>query len=91
MVGVNYAPATKDRGKDMENQITPRGMSEANAACYLGLSRSTLRQGRMDGRREKRAGSPAFVRVGRKIIYLRDDLDRWLEANRQTNCSAVAS
>jgi len=75
----------------MENRVIPRGMSEADAACYLGVSRSTLRQGRMDGGREKHAGSPIFVRLGRKIIYLRDDLDRWLESNRQMNRSVVAS
>ncbi|HAR38571.1 MAG TPA: DNA-binding protein [Porphyromonadaceae bacterium] len=70
------------------NPITPtpkvdrRGYSEEEAAYYLGLSRASLRQGRMEGRRENRLPPPPYVRLGRKILYLKDDLDRWLEENR---------
>lgn len=60
-----------------------RGLTEAEAADYSGISRSALRQGRMNGCRECRMPTPPFVRLGRKILYLRDDLDRWLEAQRQ--------
>lgn len=63
-------------------KIDRRGYSEAEAAHYLGVSRISLRQGRMEGRRENRMPPPPFVRLGRKILYLKDDLDHWLEANR---------
>lgn len=62
--------------------INRRGFSEDEAAYYLGISRITLRQSRMDGRRENHMPPPPYVRLGRRIIYLRDDLDRWLEENR---------
>jgi predicted DNA-binding transcriptional regulator AlpA len=62
--------------------ITKRGLSETQAAEYIGLSRSTLRQGRMDGDREGRCPTPPFVRLGRKIIYLREELDCWLDQHR---------
>ena len=60
-----------------------RGLSEAEAANYIGMSRSFLRQARMDGRRLNRTPGPPFTKIGRKVLYLRDDLDTWLEAHRQ--------
>lgn len=63
-------------------KVDRRGYSEEEAAHYLGLSRASLRQGRMEGRRENRLPPPPYVRLGRKILYLKDDLDRWLEENR---------
>lgn len=63
--------------------LTKRGLSEAEAAIYVGLSRSALRQGRMNRDRHGYIPPPPFVRLGRrKIIYLRDDLDRYLEQYR---------
>ncbi len=62
--------------------IPRRGLSEAEAANYIGMSRSFLRQARMDGKRLNRTPGPPFTNVGRKILYLKDDLDGWLEAHR---------
>ena len=67
----------------MQSPALKRGLSEAETAQYLGVSRSTLRQSRMDGPRQGRIPSPPFVRAGRRIIYLLDDLDGWLERHRQ--------
>jgi len=58
-------------------------LTSKQAAEYLNISDSTLRQGRMDGRRENRLDPPPFLKIGRKILYLRCDLDSWLEAHRQ--------
>ena len=66
----------------MTTHTLQRGLSESDAAIYLGISRSTLRHGRSEGVRANRMPSPPFVRLGRKIVYLRDDLDGWLAANR---------
>lgn len=62
--------------------ITPRGMSEREAAIYIGVARISLRQGRCEGKRDNRMPPPPYVKIGRKILYLRDDLDRWLETYR---------
>ena len=59
-----------------------RGLSEAEAADYIGMSRSFLRQARMDGKRQNRTPGPPFSKIGRKVLYLRDDLDTWLEEHR---------
>ena len=58
-----------------------RGLSEKETAEYTGLSRSTLRQGRMTGKRDGRCETPPFIRAGRRVLYLRDQLDQWLEQN----------
>jgi len=60
-----------------------RGYADPQAAAYIGMSISFLRQSRMDGDRANRTPGPPFVRIGRTIRYLKDDLDAWLEQNRQ--------
>jgi hypothetical protein len=65
-----------------DSGMNQRAMSEINAAKYLGVSSSTLRQGRCEGRRDKRMPPPPYLKIGKKILYLRDDLDRWLEKYR---------
>jgi len=58
-----------------------RAMSEIEAAIYIKMSRSFLRQDRMNGIRHNRTPGPRFIRIGRRIRYLKDDLDAWLEAH----------
>jgi predicted DNA-binding transcriptional regulator AlpA len=60
----------------------PAAMREAEAAAYIGMSRSFLRQSRMNGPRERHAPPPPFIKVGRTIRYLRADLDAWLQKFR---------
>lgn len=63
-----------------ENQSPKRAYTEIEAARYIGMSRSFLRQSRMHGQREGKIPPPKFIKAGkRKIIYLREDLDCFLE------------
>lgn len=64
------------------NTVVPRALSTRQAAEYLCLSEIVLRQGRCEGPREGHIPPPPYVRIGRKVIYLIDDLDRYLEAHR---------
>ena len=43
------------------------------------MSRSYLAQSRMDGNRDKRTPAPPFIKIGRSVRYLREDLDNWLD------------
>ena len=61
------------------DDVIVRSLKEYHAAKYIGMSRSYLRQARMDGNREGRIPGPRFIRIGRSIRYLIDDLDAWLE------------
>jgi hypothetical protein len=60
-------------------------LTEAGAAARLGLKVSTLRAWRYQGR------GPAFVRLGRAIRYLANDLDDFLHANRHAQASDSGS
>ena len=59
-----------------------RALREPEAADYIGMSTSFLRQSRMDGDRENRTSGPKFLRIGRSVRYLLEDLDAWLEQFR---------
>jgi hypothetical protein len=61
------------------NKIT---FTEIEASDYIGMSRSFLRQDRMNGTRENRTTGPTFLKIGRSIRYLKDDLDNWLLQHR---------
>src|SRR3954468_12389106 len=53
----------------------PDMLRSTEAARYIDMSESWLRQTRMAGRTD----GPPFLRQGRAIRYRRSDLDRWLD------------
>lgn len=55
-----------------------RAYSEIEASEYISMSRSFLRQARMEGNRENRTPAPPFIKIGRSVRYIKDDLDNWL-------------
>ncbi len=60
-------------------QTQKRGYKEDEAADYLGMSRSFLRQGRMTGPIDGRIPPPPFLKIGKRSVrYLKEDLDAWL-------------
>ena len=60
-------------------------MGAPEAASYLNLSSASLAKMRCMG------GGPVFVRLGRKVGYMRPDLDDWLAARRTINTSDAAA
>ena len=67
----------------MTNLISTNALTETQAAEYINYSRSFLRQGRMNGDRENRTPTPPYLKIGRSVRYLKEDLDTWLEQFRQ--------
>lgn len=61
------------------NSSTARVFTEQQTSSYIGMSRSYLRQARMDGNRDNRTPAPPFIKIGRSVRYLREDLDAWLD------------
>lgn len=59
--------------------MNKRSLNEKEAAVYIGMSCSFLRQDRMNGIRENRTPGPRYIRIGRSVRYLREELDTWLE------------
>lgn len=54
----------------------------ADAASYCGLSKSTFDKYRLTGE------GPAFLKLGRSVVYDTADLDTWLTANRQSSTAS---
>lgn len=63
--------------------INKLAFTEKQASDYLSLSRSFLRQGRMNGNRVNRTPTPPYYKIGRSVRYKKSDLDQWLEQFRQ--------
>jgi predicted DNA-binding transcriptional regulator AlpA len=57
-----------------------RVLSEIEASEYICMSRSYLRQARMEGNRDNRTPAPPFIKIGRSVRYLIEDLDCWLDS-----------
>lgn len=63
-----------------QNGIVKRVLSEIETSEYIGMSRSFLRQARMEGNRDNRTPAPPFIKIGRSVRYLKEDLDKWLDS-----------
>ena len=74
----------------MSTEVSKRVFNEKEAAIYLGVSRSSLRQGRMNGCRVGRMSTPAFVQLGRKVGYLIEDLNDFLIMNRRQSAGGLS-
>ena len=59
-------------------------INAAVAAALMGLAPSTLAKMRCLG------GGPPFIKLGRKVVYRRDDLADWLSARCVRNTSEAA-
>ena len=72
----------------MVTETTPsKVLTEADAANYIRMSRSFLRQARMDGHRAGRTPGPRYLKIGRAVRYVISDLDRWLDQFRSSDYS----
>ena len=70
----------------MEKAMPPiefqnRRLRTSDAAAYCGCSKSTLEKLRLTG------GGPAFIKLGRTVVYDTADLDAWLSARRRLSTS----
>jgi predicted DNA-binding transcriptional regulator AlpA len=60
--------------------VEKRAYTEIEASTYINMSRSFLRQARMEGNRDRRTPAPKFIKIGRAVRYLKEDLDNWLDS-----------
>lgn len=56
-------------------------LNSSLAADWLGLSASTLAKLRLTGK------GPAYLKLGRRVVYRTDDLEAWIEAHRHMSTS----
>lgn len=55
------------------------------AAEYLGLGKSTLDKLRVAG------GGPAFIKIGKRVVYDPADLDAWFAAHKRSTSESTAT
>jgi|GEM_PF-1407273 hypothetical protein len=60
--------------------LEPRALNERQTAEYIGMSVSFLQKDRMNGLLPGRTAGPRWGKVGKRVFYLKDELDCWLEA-----------
>jgi hypothetical protein len=71
-------------------EVLKRLLTEQEAAEYISLSRSFLRQGRIYGHREGHIPPPRHLKIGERAIrYDIQDLNRWVEQFRSALDSEV--
>jgi predicted DNA-binding transcriptional regulator AlpA len=58
-------------------------LNAQEAAAYCGSSASTFAKLRLYG------GGPAYVKLGRRVVYDPNDLDGWLTSNRRASTSDI--
>ena len=61
----------------------PTVLDATEAAHCLGLSQSTLAKLRLTG------NGPAYCKLGRRVVYRREDLEAWLAENRRRSTSEL--
>jgi predicted DNA-binding transcriptional regulator AlpA len=77
--------------KNVKNtQPIKRSFTENDAAAYIGLAPSTLRQSRCHGEREGKTPVPKHIKIGRAVRYLKEDLDAFLDQMRERTDNEVA-
>jgi hypothetical protein len=64
-----------------QTQSIPVWMRPADAAIYLNLSQPLLAKLRCYG------GGPVFSKIGKAVLYYRDELDKWIAARARTSTS----
>jgi hypothetical protein len=57
----------------------------SDAARMLNLSESTLAKLRLSGK------GPVYCKLGRRVVYRPEDLAAWLESNRRSSTSGLAT
>ena len=67
----------------METNVSHRRVDTRAAAQYTGLAVVTLEKYRVIG------GGPAFLKIGRRVLYDTRDLDGWLGQHRRVSTSST--
>src|SRR5215216_592717 len=77
------APDGEQPGK--RERASPPGhtKSRLTAAEYIGIAKSTLDKMRVAG------GGPRFIKIGKRVLYDKADLDAWIEAQKRRSTADV--
>jgi predicted DNA-binding transcriptional regulator AlpA len=74
----------------LDKHSLQRALPEEQAARYCGISASKLKNGRIKTPKSE-LDVPRHTKIGKRVVYLRDDLDVWLEQCRAATDSGSVS
>lgn len=82
------APDGEQPGK--RERASPPGHTKSRltikeAAEYIGIAKSTLDKMRVAG------GGPRFIKIGKRVLYDKADLDAWIEAQKRRSTADVSA
>jgi excisionase family DNA binding protein len=63
--------------------MSGKRLNAQEAADYVGVSKGMLDKLRTAG------DGPRFIKLGRKVLYDTDDLDRWIESKKQASTADI--
>jgi predicted DNA-binding transcriptional regulator AlpA len=69
---------------DSPHSDPPQYLNQPQVAALLPISESFLKKARVRG------DGPPYIKVGRRVLYNRHDLDAWLASHVRTSTSAGA-
>ena len=74
-------PLARNHAHTMSSQLElpNRKLSVQEAACFLGLSVSTLNKMRLNG------SGPRYLKLGRRVLYVIRDLEKWVAERVHTS------
>ncbi|MEM7482793.1 MAG: helix-turn-helix domain-containing protein [Acidobacteriota bacterium] len=75
------APSRREAVQPPHDWSDPGALPALLAAEYLGLAPATLETMR------SRGGGPPFVKLGRRVVYHREDLDAWMDERTRADTS----
>lgn len=61
--------------------MKPIYFPQTSVALLLNVSERTLERWRVEG------SGPAYLKAGRRVLYLQSDIEEWLEASRRNSTS----
>ncbi len=60
-------------------------LTEKEAAHYIGMSVAFLKKDRCEGKIGNRIVGPRFLKIGKSVRYLKEELDNWLKEMANKN------
>ncbi len=69
----------------MANEVDSPTLTSPEAAHYIGMSESWMRQSRMRGNPD----APPYLKIGKSVRYLKPDLDTYLQNLRHVEAEVA--
>ena len=63
----------------MDVEYMRQCLTEKEAAHYIGMSVAFLKKDRCEGKIGNRTIGPKYLKIGKSVRYLKEDLDIWLK------------